>query len=169
MAGVMLAKLLLGDSAPGIARVVRVRLQGAAAGHPLDDIIAFSGLADSPRVETQVKRTMQPVPSDKEFVSAIEQCLRALKDQGDAIDKGELQLCLAATGPVPQLKALKELTDIARAHADYSSLQTVLVPPTTAQAVYDRFNYAKQTIANITKSQGQELSDEGLSILTHRF
>ena len=165
----MLAKMLLGDSAPGIARVVRVRLQGAAAGHPLDDIIAFSGLADSPRVETQVKRTMQPVPSDKEFVSAIEQCLRALKDQGDAIDKGELQLCLAATGPVPQLKALKELTDIARAHADYLSLQTVLVPPTTAQAVYDRFNYAKQTIANITKSQAHELSDEELSILTHRF
>src|SRR2546428_568474 len=86
LAGVILAKLLLGDSAPGIARVVRVRLQGAAAGHPLDDIIAFSTGADLPRVEMQVKRTMQPVPSDDDFVDALKQCLRAIKDHGDAID-----------------------------------------------------------------------------------
>lgn len=169
LAGVILTKLLLGDSAPGIARVVRVRLQGAAAGHLLDDIIAFSGGADLPRVEMQVKRTMRPVSSDKEFVDALKQCLHAIKDHGDAIDSGELQLCLAATGPVPQLNALKELTNIARMHADYSSLQTVLVPSITAQIVRDRFVHTKQALANITQAQGQKLRDEELNTLTHRF
>lgn len=169
LAGIMLAKLLLEDSAPGISKVVRLRLQGAVAGHPLDDIIAFSDRADLPRVEMQVKRTMRPVPSDKEFVSALEQCLRAMKDHGDAINSGELQLCLAATGPVPQLNDLKELTDIARMHTDYASLQTVLAPSVMKEAVRDRFNYAKQTFAKITKAQGQKLSEEELNTLTHRF
>src|SRR5205814_2322762 len=121
------------------------------------------------RVEMQVKRTMQPVPSDKEFVDALKQCLRAIKDHGDAIDKGELQLCLAATDPVPQLNALKELTNIARMHADYSSLQAVLAPSITSKIVRDRFDHAKQTFANVTKAQGQKLRDEELNTLTHRF
>src|SRR5437764_3813281 len=86
LAGIMLAKLLLGDSAPGVAKVVRVRLQGAAGGHRIDDIIAFSGGADLPHVEMQVKRTMKPVPSDKEFIDALEQCLHAIKDHDDAIN-----------------------------------------------------------------------------------
>ena len=169
LAAVMLAKMLLGDAAPGTARVVRVRLQGTAAGHQLDDIIAFSSAADLPRVDMQVKSKMQPVPSDKEFVSVLEQCLRAIKNQGDAIDRGELQLCLAASDPLPQLNALKKLADIARMHTDYLSLQTVLVPSITAKVVCDRFVYAKQTIANITKGQDQKLSDEDLNTLTHRF
>lgn len=169
LAGTILAKLLLGDSIPGIVKIVRVRLQGAVAGHRLDDIIIFSGSADLPRIEIQVKRTMQPVPSDKEFVSALEQCLHAIKDQGDAIDRGELQLCLAATGPVPQLNDLKELTDIARMHTDFASLQTVLALSVTKKAVRDRFVYARQALANITKAQGQKLSEEELNTLTHRF
>jgi hypothetical protein len=169
LAGIMLAKLLLGASAPGITKVIRVCLQGAAAGHRLDDIIAFSSSAKLPRVEMQVKRTMHPVSSDKEFIGALEQCLRAMKDHGDAIDRGELQLCLASTGPVPQLNALKELTDIARMHADCSSLQTVLAPRITAEVVRDRFIHAKQALANITQARGQKLRDDDLNLLTHRL
>lgn len=70
---------------------------------------------------------------------------------------------------MPQLSALKELTDIARMHADYASLQTVLAPSITGKNVRDRFDYAKQTFARITETQGQKLRDEELNTLTHRF
>lgn len=168
-AAVVLARLLFGGSVIGVGNIARVRLQGATAGHSLDDIVAFRSTADTPRTEAQVKRTISPVPSNKEFVSVIEQCLRGLDEYGDAVDSGEVHFCLAAAGQVNQLNQLRELTELARAHNTYASLQTVLVPKVTLKAVCDRFGHVKQAIAKVLEAQSKTLGDDELNTLTHRL
>lgn len=168
-AAVVLARLLFGGSVIGVGNITQVRLQGAVAGHSLDDIVAFKSLADTPRIEAQVKRTISPVPSNKEFISVVEQCLRGLDEYGDAVDCGEVHLCLAAAGQVNQLDQLRELTELARAHNTYVSLQAVLVPKVTAKVVRDRFDHVKRTIANVLTTQGKSLDDNELNELTRRL
>lgn len=168
-AAVVLARLLFGGSVIGVGNIAQVRLQGAAAGHSLDDIVAFQSAADRPRTEIQVKRTVSPVPSNKEFVSVVEQCLRGLDEYGDGIDNGEVHFCLAAAGPVNPLDQLRELTGLARAHNIYSSLAKVLVPKVTAKAVCDRFGNVKQTITDVLTAQDKTLNDDELNKLTHRL
>lgn len=168
-AAVALARLLFGGSIIGVGNIARVRLQGAAAGHTLDDIVAFQSVADTPRTEIQVKRTVSPVPSNKEFISVVEQCLRGLDDYGSDVDNGKVHLCLTAAGPVGPLGQLRQLAELARAHNTYASLETVLVPKVTAKAVCDRFGHVKQTIANVLTAQSNELGDNELNKLTHRL
>lgn len=168
-AAVVLARLLFGGSVIGVGNIAQVRLQGAAAGHALDDIIALQGIAETPRTEAQVKRTVSPVPSNKEFVSVVEQCLRGLDEYGNDIDNGEVHFCLAAAGPVGPLGQLRQLTELARVHNTYASLKAVLVPKVTARAVCDRFGHVKQTIANVMTAQSKSLGDNELNELTHRL
>lgn len=169
VAAVVLARLLVGDSVVGIGNIAQVRLQGASAGHSLDDIIVFKSMADTPRTEVQVKRTVSPVPSSKEFVSVVEQCLRGLDEYGDAVDAGEVHFCLAAAGPINPLNQLRDLTELARAHNTHTSLQAILVPKVTAKEVCDRFEHVKKTVAAILKSQGKTPGNEELNTLTHRL
>lgn len=169
VAAVVLAKLLVGDSVIGVGNIAQVRLQGASAGHSLDDIIALQNMADAPRTEIQVKRTVSPVSSNKEFISVIEQCLRGIDQYGDLIDAGEVYFCLAATGPINQLNQLRELTELARAHNTYASLQAILVPKVTAKQVCERFEHVKKSIAKVLASQGKQSNDRELNTLTHRL
>lgn len=169
LAAVVLAKLLVGDSVVGVGGIAQVRLQGAPAGHSLDDIVAFQSMADTPRTEIQVKRTVSPVSSNKEFVSVVEQCLHGFDEYGDAVDAGEVLFCLAAAGPINQLNQLRDLAELARAHNTYSSLQAILVPKVTAKEVCERFEHVKKTVAKILKSQGKTPGDDELDILTHRL
>jgi hypothetical protein len=169
LAGNLFARLLCGKTMLGLSDITRVRLQGATAGHTLDDIVIFKGAANTPRLETQVKRTVSPVPSDKEFVSVIEQCLRGLNDHSADVSSGDVQFGLAAAEPVNQLKQLRELTELARAHIDYPSLRTTLVPNVTAKNVCDRYNKVKQTIVEALEPQNKTLDDDELNTLTHRL
>lgn len=77
----MLAKLLRGDRVIGLeVPVTAVRLQQRIAGSHLDDVIAVADYPSAVRlqVDIQVKRAVDPVPSDAEWKSVIGQCLAAL-------------------------------------------------------------------------------------------
>ena len=70
VAAVVLAALLRGDRVIGLeVPVTEVRLQQRIAGSYLDDVIAVADHAGAVRlqVDIQVKRTVDPVPSDAEW------------------------------------------------------------------------------------------------------
>jgi len=76
-----LAALLTGSAARGtrIGTVVRVGLQRAASGAPLDDVIVETdGAGGTTRLDLQVKRRMTFAASDREFPSVIGACWETL-------------------------------------------------------------------------------------------
>jgi energy-coupling factor transporter ATP-binding protein EcfA2 len=129
VAAVVLAALLRGDRVPGLeVPVTEVRLQQRIADHYLDDVIA---IADHPgeaplQVDFQVKRSLNPVPSDEEWQSVVEQCLDTLEANRDRVVARHHLFGLAARGHAGHLEELKELTRWASRHPGLSSFLTVI-------------------------------------------
>jgi hypothetical protein len=132
VAAVVLAKLLRGDRVIGLdVPVTEVRLQQRIAGSYLDDVIAVASHPGAPRlqVDIQVKRTVDPVPSDKEWKSVVSECLSALAADPDGIRNREHLMAVAARANAGHLEELAELTRWARQHDDLASFNTVISAP----------------------------------------
>lgn len=154
VAAVVLAKLLRGDRVVGLeVPVTEVRLQQRIAGSYLDDVIA---VADHPgavrlQVDIQVKRAVDPVPSDEEWKSVVGECLAALAADPDGVrNRGHL-LAVAARAHAGHLEEVAELARWTRGHDDLASFTTVITAPSGGPnaRVRKRWDHLRTTITNV--------------------
>ena len=83
---IALVRMLLGDRVAGLDfPIERVLLQSRFAGHLIDDITIFGTdhYGAERVVDYQSKRSIDPVPSDKEFAETIGRCLQTIQAEGD--------------------------------------------------------------------------------------
>ena len=154
VAAIVLAKLLRGDRVVGLeVPVTEVRLQQRIAGSYLDDVIA---VADHPgavrlQVDIQVKRAVDPVPSDVEWKSVVGECLAALAADPDGVRNRDHLLAAAARAHAGHLEELAELTRWARQHDDLASFTTVITAPSGGPnaGVRNRWDHLRTTITNV--------------------
>ena len=154
VAAVVLAKLLRGDRVIGLeVPVTEVRLQQRIAVSHLDDVIA---VADHPgaarlQVDIQVKRAVDPVPSDEEWKSVVGECLAALAADPDGVRNRDHLLAVAARAHAGHLEEVAELTRWARQHDDLASFTTVIDAPSGGPnaKVRNRWNHLRTTITNV--------------------
>jgi hypothetical protein len=86
VAGIVLARMLVGDRVPGLDfKIERVLFQTRYAGHLLDDITIFgTDRSGTDRlIDCQSKRTIAPIPTTKSSLKRIARCLHAIRDKGD--------------------------------------------------------------------------------------
>ena len=165
VAAIVLAALLRGDRVIGLeVPVTEVRLQQRIAGSYLDDVIAA---ADHPgavrlQVDFQVKRAVDPVPSDAEWKSVIGQCVDTLAEDPDGVRSGHHMLALAARAPAGHLEELAELTRWAREHDNPASFTTVITAPSGAPnaSVRNRWRHLRTTITDVLTERGTTPSDD---------
>lgn len=132
VAAVVLARLLRGDRVIGLeVPVTEVRLQQRIAGSFLDDVIAVTDHPGAPRlqVDIQVKRAVDPIPSDKEWQSVVRECLAALAADPDGVRNRDHLLAVAARAHAGHLEEVAELARWARQHDDLASFTTVIDAP----------------------------------------
>ena len=154
VAAVVLAKLLRGDRVIGLeVPVTEVRLQQRIAVSHLDDVIA---VADHPgaarlQVDIQVKRAVDPVPSDEEWKSVVGECLAALAADPDGVRNRDHLLAVAARAHAGHLEEVAELTRWARQHDDLASFTTVIDAPSGGPnaKVRNRWDHLRTTITNV--------------------
>ena len=130
-----------------------MRLQQRIAGSYLDDVIA---VADHPgavrlQVDIQVKRAVDPVPSDVEWKSVVGECLAALAADPDGVRNRDHLLAAAARAHAGHLEELAELTRWARQHDDLASFTTVITAPSGGPnaGVRNRWDHLRTTITNV--------------------
>jgi len=114
-------------AAPGLQRHEKTH----HAGSYLDDVIA---VADHPgaarlQVDIQVKRAVDPVPSDEEWQSVVGECLAALAADPDGVRNRDHLLAVAARAHAGHLEEVAEPTRWAREHDDLASFTTVIDAP----------------------------------------
>ncbi|WEO94653.1 hypothetical protein A6P39_011915 [Streptomyces sp. FXJ1.172] len=129
MAALVLAALLRRDRVTGLeVPLTEVRLQQRIADHYLDDVIAVAEHDDATplQVDFQVKRRVDPVPSDKEWQSVVGQCIETLRADPERVRDQHHLLGLAARGHAAHLSELADLTRWAREHDDVDSFKTVI-------------------------------------------
>jgi hypothetical protein len=167
VAAVVLAKLLRGDRVIGLeAPVTEVRLQQRIAGSYLDDVIAVADHPGVPRlqVDIQVKRAVDPIPSDKEWQSVVGECLAALAADPDGVRNQNHLLAVAARAPAGHLEEVAELTRWARQHDNLASFTTVIDAPDGSPnaKVCNRWDHLRTTITNVlTEDREREKAADG--------
>lgn len=158
VAAIVLAALLRGDRVEGLeVPVTEVRLQQRIAGSYLDDVIAVAehGGAVALQVDFQVKRTVDPVPSDTEWQSVMAECIAALAADPDGVRRRDHLLGLAARAHAGHLAELAELTRWARAHDDVDSFTTVITAASGApnEKVRNRWQHLQTTVKSVLTEQ----------------
>lgn len=154
VAAVVLARLLRGDRVIGLeVPVTEVRLQQRIAGSFLDDVIAVTDHPGAPRlqVDIQVKRAVDPIPSDKEWQSVVGECLAALAADPDGVRNRDHLLAVAARAHAGHLEEVAELARWARQHDDLASFTTVIDAPDGGPnaKVRNRWDHLRTTITNV--------------------
>jgi hypothetical protein len=154
VAAVVLAKLLRGDRVIGLeVPVTEVRLQQRIAGSYLDDVIAMADHPGVPRlqVDIQVKRAVDPIPSDKEWQSVVRECLSALAADPAGVRNREHLLAVAARAHAGHLEEVAELARWARGRDDLASFTTVIDAPDGGPnaKVRNRWDHLCTTITNV--------------------
>jgi len=147
LAAVVLAALLRGDSALGLDAVVEeVGLQRRVAGHHLDDIVVRGRSAPDVDLVTeyQVKRRLQLVSTDEDFLAVVRGCLSVVDADPAGVAHRRHRVGIAAGGPIGPLRALQELAEIARSHATAQSFAAALT--SARAAVRERHSHLREAI-----------------------
>jgi len=165
VAAVVLAALLRGDRVEGLeVPVTEVGLQQRIAGSYLDDVTAVAEHAGAVllRVEFQVKRAVDPVPSNAEWRSVIAQCIAAFEADPDGVRRRHHLLGLAARAHAGHLGEVAELTRWAREHHEAGSFITVISAGSGAPnaQVRNRWQHLRTTVKDLlTEQRGTAPSD----------
>lgn len=163
-----LAALLRGDrfEALGVP-VTQVGFQQSACGHYLDDVVVEGQGGDGPLLaEFQVKRRVVPVPSDRQWQSAVGQCVAALDADEAGVASRRHFLGLASGGPVRQLGDLRELTRWATTHPTVESFRELIAAGGMIPArVRERWRYLRETVGQVlADSRGSLMGDEAEAV-----
>jgi len=158
VAAVVLAALLRGDRVEGLeVPVTEVGLQQRIAGSYLDDVTAVAEHAGAVllRVEFQVKRAVDPVPSDAEWRSVIAQCIAAFEADPDGVRRRHHLLGLAARAHAGHLGEVAELTRWAREQHEAGSFITVISAGSGAPnaQVRNRWQHLRTTVKDLLTEQ----------------
>ncbi len=146
------------------APVESVRLQQRPFGRSLDDISVQGHVGDIEIVtEYQVKRTVSIAPSNQVFVDVVGQCLGALDHDEDNIARGHHQLGLVASGVVAHLTQLRQVTRMARAHADPIAFNTA------TDTLNRHARQRKKTLHQTIESLRPDLTDTDWDRLTWKI
>lgn len=176
VAAVVLARMLLGDRVVGLDfPIERVLLQSRFAGHLLDDISIFGTdhYGAEQVIDYQSKRSISPVPSDKEFEETISRCLQAIQNDGDdgPMTSGHHRFGLVSN-PSKALRDLTRLTEIARSH-DRASSFVELVRHTCAKGVRDRLDALRKTVIKLLQDPDNpmepQVAEAGVAHFTWRI
>lgn len=161
--------MMKGVGARGLPNAVidRVALQGAADGHPLDDVIVHGHLADgSPAtLEVQVKRDIAFSPKDKVFKDVVEQIADVTKKAAFSNETYELAV---ATGKVTGVitGSYQELLSRARAQTSAAKFFKHLIQ---ANVYNDDMRAFVATLRGHLKAFGADASDEMVWQVLRRF
>lgn len=168
VAAVVYSMLLCGRHMPvGVQLPIeRVGLQQRISGHPLDDIVVFAAPASSGiRMQVQVKSRISIQGQDNNFVGLMTEAAEACQRYGREIAEGAMLLGLAAGGPHDQVSELREITEMARAQLDRTSLRALLGKNISSQRFRARYN---QVVAAVGEgAQGGRPADA--EVLAHRI
>jgi hypothetical protein len=166
IAAIMLAHLLSQSPPVGLQKpVVRVGLQQRALGYVLDDIVVD---AEEGQLCTQfqVKRTLGVTPSDLEFLDVVSQALEVLRDEADAVTRGEVDLGLIAEGDATALGELQSLTEEwAQQHAQHDTFGRVFAPRVVRQELRSRLEHVERTVEKAIANGAPDLG--GVARTTH--
>ena len=171
VAAILLSRLLRGADIPvGLhVPVAKVAFQQSNEGFPLDDVVAW-GPEDSSRnapfIQIQVKRHIQVITSDREFIKVIGAVVAACGGQSEQIRSRRLLFGLAARrSRTDHLDELAELTASARAHMENGKFGDLFREHITEKPLRDRLDGVRSTVANAIGTSDAAVVDP----LTHRI
>ncbi|MEV0346985.1 hypothetical protein AB0H88_14570 [Nonomuraea sp. NPDC050680] len=162
LAAMLFSRMLRRAHVPvGIQQPIeRVALQQRIVGSAFDDIVLQTGDAlQGPSIEIQVKKRLAVSGSNTEFVKVMESALTVCRSREKDLTKGALLLGLAVGDPATDLEALSELTAMARAHPDATSLGRLLSEGVTRSSLRSRHRHVVTAVAtaatttDITKAE----------------
>lgn len=146
-----------------------VGLQKASTA-PLDDIVATNTQGPYPlRVERQVKRTLEIIPSAKSWKGLIDQCLKSLDRYGADVDADRRRFGVTAAGPIEDMENLRELAATAAAHDALATFHDDVLPSQGKQ-YHEVWTTLKKTVAKaMTSSSGEPPTPELVELTAFRI
>lgn len=142
-----------------------IELQGAASGHPLDDVIVHCRAANKApaTLEIQVKRSLTFAPKDQQFKKVCKQLAEAMREISEL---SRWEFAVAVDRTVPNVRKYSDVLEWARTTTSAKTFWKKIRTPGKANEAMRRF---AETIGNNLAEAGFEHDDDFLWKLFGRF